>query len=346
MGSSGFTKSGQTSPLDDACTNRCVCTQELAKTYAQPFEKVVGRFAPSPTGRMHAGNIFASLMSWLVVKSCDGQIVLRIEDLDSERSRQTYIDQIMRDYEYLGLTWDLGPYYQQGRRDTYQEAFNKLQDRGLVYPCFCSRADLHASSAPHRGEKLVYAGTCRGLSTGEIDLRKKTKDPAYRVRCDGGAESYELVDMVQGYYCQNLAHECGDFIVKRSDGEFAYQLAVVVDDAEQGVNCIVRGMDLLCSTPQQMYLQDLLNYEHPEYAHVPLFVSQYDRRLSKRDHDAGIEELVGKYQSAPAVIGHIAYIAGIIEHDEPATCEEILEQFSKDNLESYFPNKIQILWQA
>ena len=307
-------------------------------------QKVIGRFAPSPTGRMHAGNIFASMMSWLIVKSMQGAMVLRIEDLDEQRSRQNYIEQIMKDLEFLGLTWDYGPYYQQGRREVYEEYFQVLRSRGLVYPCFCSRADLHAASAPHRGEKLVYVGTCRGLSEETIREKRQLKDPAYRLKCDGGAERYELDDLIQGPYAQDMAKECGDFIVKRADGAFAYQLAVVVDDALQGVNCVVRGMDLLCSTPQQIYLQDLFGFEKPCYAHVPLFVSNYDRRLSKRDHDASIDELLAKYRTAAGIVGHIAYIAGLIENDEPASCEEVLAAFRIDDVANYFPNKVQILW--
>ena len=208
---------------------------------------VVGRFAPSPTGRMHAGNIFATLMSWLVVKSQGGRIVLRIEDLDVERSKPEFAEQLMRDLEVLGLTWDDGPYYQQGRDEVYETAFRVLEEKGLVYPCFCSRADLHAASAPHRGEKLVYAGTCRNLSADQVEARSKERRPSWRVRVPDSV--YSLDDAVQGHYEQLLSRDCGDFVIRRSDGLFAYQLASVVDDAAQGVNCIVRGMDLLVSTP-------------------------------------------------------------------------------------------------
>ena len=131
---------------------------------------------------MHAGNIFAALVSWLVVKSQGGRMVLRIEDLDVERSKATYVDQIRRDFESLGLTWDEGPFYQRGRDEAYREAYDSLVDRGLVYPCFCTRADLHAASAPHRGEKLVYAGTCRSLSETEAKKRSETRKPAFRLR--------------------------------------------------------------------------------------------------------------------------------------------------------------------
>lgn len=304
--------------------------------------EVVGRFAPSPTGRMHAGNIFAALVSWLVVKSQGGRMVLRIEDLDIERSKAGYIDQVQRDFDALGLTWDEGPYFQNNRGQAYEAVFDGLVDRGLVYPCFCTRADLHAASAPHRGEKLVYAGTCRGLSASEVARRSEERKPAHRLIVPD--ETYALDDYIQGHFEQNLADECGDFIVRRSDGLFAYQLAVVVDDAEQGVNCIVRGMDLLCSTPQQMYLQDLIGAQHCEYAHVPLLVGERDRRLSKRDRDASLEELLAAYKTPEAVIGHIAGIAGLAPTTEPISCEGLLNGFDVSNLQGMFPDKVQIQW--
>ena len=264
-------------------------------------KRPVGRFAPSPTGRMHAGNIFAALMSWLIVKSQDGAIILRIEDLDVERSRSSYADQVCRDFESLGLTWDEGPFYQHDRDEAYQNAYQRLVDSGIVYPCFCTRADLHAASAPHRGEKLVYPGICRNLTAQEVEERSANRKPAYRVRVPHRV--YELDDLVQGKYAQELESECGDFIIRRSDGLFAYQLAVVVDDAAQGVNCIVRGMDLLVSTPQQMFLQEQLGFEQCDYAHVPLMVGERDRRLSKRDRDAALDELLAVFSVGRHEIG-------------------------------------------
>ena len=300
---------------------------------------VVGRFAPSPTGRMHAGNIFSALMSWLLVKSRGGRMVLRIEDLDRERSKPDFADQACRDFEYLGLTWDEGPYFQSDRDEAYAEAFAELQRKGSVYPCFCTRADLHAASAPHRGEKLVYTGTCRTLGPEEVHERSLQRKPAMRLAVPH--ERYEFEDEVQGRYAQVLDEDCGDFIVRRSDGLFAYQLAVVVDDAEQHVNLVVRGMDLLVSTPQQLYLQDVLGYPHAAYAHVPLIVGERDRRLSKRDRDAAIDELAARFGSARGIIGHIAWLVGLQDHDEPASCEELLERFELP----HFPDKTQILWQ-
>ncbi len=291
---------------------------------------------------MHAGNIFAALVSWLAVKSQGGSIVLRIEDLDVERSKACFIDQIQRDFELLGLTWDEGPYFQSSRSEVYEEAFNQLVCDGLVYPCFCTRADLHAASAPHRGEKLVYSGTCRHLSEEDIKEKLQQRKPAYRLMV--ADDAYAVDDAIQGRYSQNLAQECGDFIVRRSDGLFAYQLAVVIDDAEQGVNYIVRGTDLLSSTPQQLYLQNLLRFDSCSYAHVPLLVDEQNRRLSKRNRDAALDELLAVYKTPEGIIGHIAGIAGLTETTNPISCEELLKAFQIEKLASVFPDKAQIRW--
>ena len=303
---------------------------------------VVGRFAPSPTGRMHAGNVFAALTAWLVAKSQGGRIVLRIEDLDAERSKPVYIDAVQRDFEALGLTWDEGPYFQHDRTEAYRAAYDELRERGLVYPCFCTRADLHAASAPHRGEKPVYPGTCRHLSDGERAVRAQQRMPAQRLIVPDREVAF--VDQVKGSYAQNLAADWGDFLVQRSDGAFAYQLAVVVDDAAQGVTSVVRGVDLLCSTPQQLYLQELLGLPHPAYAHIPLLVAERDRRLSKRDRDAALDALLARFKTPEAVIGHIAGITGLAPTCDPATPEELLATFDLAALPTTFDDLVQVRW--
>ena len=303
---------------------------------------VVGRFAPSPTGRMHAGNVLAALTAWLVAKSQGGRIVLRIEDLDAERSKPVYIDAVQRDLEALGLTWDEGPYFQHDRTEAYRAAYDELRERGLVYPCFCTRADLHAASAPHRGEKPVYPGTCRHLGDGERAARAQQRMPAQRLIVPDREVAF--VDQVQGSYAQNLAADCGDFLVQRSDGAFAYQLAVVVDDAAQGVTSVVRGVDLLCSTPQQLYLQELLGLPHPAYAHIPLLVAERDRRLSKRDRDAALDALLARFKTPEAVIGHIAGITGLAPACDPATPEELLATFDLAALPTTFDDLVQVRW--
>lgn len=310
---------------------------------------VRGRFAPSPTGRMHAGNIYAALASWLIVKSCDGEIILRIEDLDAERSKQRFVDDVQRDFEMLGLTWDEGPYFQHNRGEAYHEAFKVLEERELTYPCFCTRADLHAASAPHQGEKLVYPGTCRYL-TPEQRVRKREelahatppRKPSVRLAVDD--RIIALDDAVQGHYSQQLDCDCGDFLIRRSDGAFAYQLAVVVDDAAQGVTSVTRGVDLLCSTPQQIYLQQLLGYETPEYAHIPLLVAEDGRRLAKRNRDATLDELIVRFKSPQAIIGHIAGITGLAPTCDPATPERLLQTFDLAAFRHSIDDPVRIPW--
>lgn len=251
-------------------------------------------------------------------------MVLRIEDLDPERSRTEHADAIMRDYEWIGLTWDFGPYWQHDREEAYRAAYERLEREGLVYPCFCSRADLHAASAPHFGEKLVYPGTCRGLSDAERLERAQRKDPSWRLLVPDKDVTFD--DILQGSQRQNLARECGDFVVRRADGAFAYQLAVVLDDAEQGVTQVARGIDLLPSTPQQIYLQSLLGLPHPEYAHFPLMVNESGRRLSKRDHDASIDELRERFHTPERLLGRMAFVAGMMSNDAPLTLEEFAQE--------------------
>ena len=291
---------------------------------------------------MYAGNIYAALMAWLVAKSQGGEVVLRIEDLDRERSKPQFIDAVQHDFEMLGLTWDRGPYFQSDRDEAYDAAFRKLQEAGLTYPCFCSRADLHAASAPHRGEKLIYPGTCRNLSQSEIEAKAQAKSPATRLIAKDVDIAFD--DLVQGPYSQNLTRDCGDFLIRRSDSAFAYQLAVVVDDAAQGITSVVRGVDLLCSTPQQIYLQRLLGLPESSYAHIPLLVAEKGRRLSKRDHDAALDELLARFATPQGIIGHIAFIIGLTDEEEPASPEELLSAFNTNALPTMFEDKVQIRW--
>lgn len=279
---------------------------------------------------MHAGNIYASLMAWLIAKSQGGRIVLRIEDLDRERSKAEFIDLVQRDYEAFGLVWDEGPYFQGTRDDAYESAYSQLADLRVdggptVYPCFCTRADLKSASAPHLGEKNVYAGTCRNLTENERQERSQSRSGAMRLRVPD--ETVTINDAIQGSYTQNLARECGDFIIRRADGLFAYQLAVVIDDAEQGITSVVRGYDLLPSTPQQVYLQRCLGYETPKYAHIPLLVNAQGKRLAKRDKDASISAMLEEYGSVEAILGHIAFVGKLIEREEALTAQELLSTF-------------------
>ena len=220
-----------------------------------------GRYAPSPSGRMHLGNLLCCLLAWLSAKSKGGQVLLRIEDLDAQRCPRVYADAIVDDLAWLGLAADgpRPPVYQSERSAIYQQYYDKLAARGLTYPCFCSRSQLHAASAPHRSDgQVVYAGTCRGLTPAQAAEKAKTKAPAWRVRVPD--EEIAFVDGHLGPYAENLARDCGDFYLRRADGVFAYQLAVVVDDALMGVTEVVRGADLLSSTPRQLWLYRALGW--------------------------------------------------------------------------------------
>ena len=291
----------------------------------------VGRFAPSPSGRIHLGNLLCCLLAWLSARQKGGKVVLRIEDLDIARCKRPYAEQMIEDLCWLGLTWDEGPgvggpdgpYYQSERTALYEQALEKLERMGLVYPCYCTRAELHAASAPHRSDgQTVYPGTCRHLTAAERE--KKTRAPATRLMVPD--ETWSFTDGHMGHYGENLLHECGDFLLRRSDGMFAYQLAVVVDDAAMGVTEVVRGSDLLSSTPRQLYLYDLLGLKAPEFIHFPLLLAPDGRRLSKRDADAGLDDLRFKL-TAEEILGRLAYLGGFNPTAQPKTAAELLADF-------------------
>lgn len=285
---------------------------------------VIGRFAPSPSGRMHLGNVFSALLAWLSVRSSGGRMLLRIEDLDPERCRVEYADQLKRDLDWLGLDWDAEQPPQSTRTDAYREAFERLERLGLVYPCYCSRAQLHTASAPHASDgNVIYSGTCRSLS--EAQRAAQTRVPAWRIRV--AETNIALTDGIQGIYTQALAEQCGDFILRRSDGVYAYQLAVVIDDAAGGVTQVVRGRDLLSSTPRQMWLQTLLGLPSPEYYHVPLLTAPDGRRLSKRERDLDLAALRQRF-TAPEVIGRLAFLCGLQPEPAPVTPSALCAQFS------------------
>ena len=293
---------------------------------------VVGRFAPSPSGRMHLGNVFSSLVAWLSARSQGGRVVLRIEDLDERTRRGPWADLLIEDLHWLGLEWDEGPYYQHDREELYTAALTRLKDRGLVYPCFCTRSELHAASAPHASDGTpIYAGTCRGLSAEEVAERSRMRPAALRLRVpaeNDPAGEVAFTDRAFGRYSETLARDCGDFLVRRSDGVFAYQLAVVVDDAAMGVTEVVRGRDLLGSSARQMYLQNLLGYAHPAYAHVPLLVAPEGRRLSKRDRDCGMETLRERFGAPERLLGFLAHAAGLAPDPAPRSAEQLVPLFS------------------
>ena len=291
-----------------------------------------GRYAPSPSGRMHLGNLMCCLLAWLSAKSKGGQVLLRIEDLDAVRCPRVYADAIMDDLAWLGLAAD-GPtptVYQSERSEIYQQYYDILLKKGLVYPCFCSRSQLHAASAPHRSDgQVVYAGTCRGLSDAEVARRSLTRAPAFRVQVPD--EEIAFTDGHLGRYAENLARDCGDFYLRRADGVFAYQLAVVVDDALMGVTEVVRGSDLLSSTPRQLWLYRELGLTAPQFYHLPLLLAPDGRRLSKRDGDQSLENLRTRY-TPQEIIGKLAYVCGLQDTPAPASPQELVPGFSWDKV--------------
>ncbi len=282
----------------------------------------VGRFAPSPSGRMHLGNLFTALLAWLSVRSQNGKMLLRIEDLDPERSRREYIDAIKDDLAWLGLTYDEETPLQSARTARYAEAFGLLP----TYPCYCSRSELHDASAPHASDgTLIYPGTCRDLSEAERAAKKRT--PAWRVRVP--YRDIVFTDGVFGAQREKLAAECGDFIVRRSDGVYAYQLAVVCDDADGGVTEVVRGCDLLRSTPRQIWLYQTLNMPVPRFYHVPLLVAPDGKRLSKREKSLDMAHLRERYRPQE-LIGYLAFLAKLTDTPAPVSAAELIEVFSWD----------------
>ena len=301
---------------------------------------MTGRFAPSPSGRIHLGNILCCLLSWLSARQKGGRVILRVEDLDTARCPRRYAAQMERDLQWLGLTWDegpgvggsAGPYEQSRRTAHYQAALEKLERLGLVYPCFCTRGELHAASAPHREDgQVVYSGVCRALTPLQARERARLTGRAPGLRLRVPEREIAFTDGHMGLYSEDLARECGDFLLRRSDGMFAYQLAVVVDDAAMGVTEVVRGADLLSSTPRQLLLYELLRLPAPVFIHFPLLLSPDGRRLSKRDADAGLDVLQDR-SSAAEILGKLAYLAGFHPSAAPAGAESLLGEFCWDKV--------------
>lgn len=284
----------------------------------------VGRFAPTPSGRMHLGNVFAALIAWLSVRSRGGSLVLRMEDLDTQRTSDAFAQTLRQDLLWLGLDWDTETTPQSQRSQVYQQYFEKLADLKLLYPCYCTRSQLHSVNAPHLTDgTYVYPGTCRDL-TREQQAAFGRK-PSWRVMVPD--RSWTVEDHIQGTYRENLAEDCGDFVVRRADGVFVYQLAVTVDDGEAGVTEVVRGTDLLSSAPRQMYLQELFGFAHPEYAHVPLLLAPDGRRLSKRDQDMDLGKLQQRL-TPEQLIGILAYSSGLLDRNIPISARELAADFS------------------
>jgi len=295
------------------------------------MQQARGRFAPSPSGRMHLGNIFSALLAWLSVRAQGGVMVLRIEDLDRTRCRPAYGKACLDDLRWLGLDWDEGPYEQSQRTGWYDRCFERLEELGLVYPCYCTRAERLAASAPHREDGgVLYDGRCRAF-TPEERLRQERagRSPAWRIHVPD--ETISFRDRHLGAYREHLASDCGDFLIRRSDGGYAYQLAAAADDGEMGMTEVVRGADLLGSTARQIWLIRLLGFAAPSYAHVPLLLAPDGRRLSKRDRDLDMAALRRSY-TPERIIGELAHLAGLLEYPEPAAPAELVSLFSWEKI--------------
>ncbi len=303
-------------------------------------DKPVGRFAPSPTGYIHLGNVWAALLAWLPIRQKSGTMILRIEDLDPDRSRPEYVERLVRDMKWLGLDWDedpwtggaFGPYSQSDRREIYEAALDALKDRGKVYPCFCTRKELREASAPHEEDGVfIYNGKCRRLS-GDVRRERLEAGDRHAWRLEVPDQDYGFHDLNYGAYMQNVARDCGDFLLTRTDGVHAYQLAVVVDDGLMGVDMVVRGSDLMDSTPRQIYLHELLGFDIPSFGHVPLLKGENAARLSKRHKSLDLGTLRNAGWAAEEILGLLAVKAGLIERFEPVKARELIDVFSWSKL--------------
>lgn len=315
-----------------------------------------GRFAPTPSGRMHIGNIYAMLGAWLSARSSNDAIYLRIEDIDKPRVVPGAADLIMDDLQWLGLDWDGAPVYQSARHPLYEDALRTLQrltidDSGavtadatgnatpLIYPCFCSRADIRAASAPQEGDRfMIYPGTCRRLAeTNPDEVRARLaqgRRHSLRIAMPASNSTIAFEDRVFGHQEFNVTHEIGDSVVRRADGLFSYQLVVVVDDLAMGVDDIVRGRDLLRSNALQIWIrQALTGSTDYSYAHLPLIDNASGQRLAKREKSLDMGILRKHGVTPERVIGYCAWLLGLqgdphSTHPQPMSVQEALTEFS------------------
>lgn len=292
------------------------------------MEEYRGRYAPSPTGEMHLGNAWTALLAWLHARSHGGQFVLRIENLDPERSKAAYEAQLLADLQWLGLDWDegpdkggpFGPYRQSERFPYYYQLLKEFREAGRLYACSCTRAQLSAG-APHPGEQgAVYSGTCRD--------KQLPLDGHYALRIRTPHKRYGFNDGRLGWIEQDVAAAVGDFVVRRADGVPAYQLAVTADDAAMQITHVVRGDDLLESTPRQLFLYDVLDKKPPQFLHLPLLIDPEGRRLSKRQQDLSIAALRSSGMSAAAIVGYLGWKAGMLPEWCPVTVHELIGRFT------------------
>lgn len=286
------------------------------------------RLAPSPTGTLHLGNARTFLVNWLAARKAGGAVVLRIEDIDRGRCRREYVERCLDDLRWLGLTWDEGPTFQSERFSLYEHAFARLAERGAIYPCVCTRKEIAAAaSAPHADDEgPSYPGTCRDrFPDAAAATRASGRPPAWRFRVAPGDVPFD--DVVQGRVALDPSRLGGDFVVRSFDGTFAYQLAVVVDDGAMGITEVVRGDDLVPSTPRQILLHRALGYAPPRFAHLPLVVDATGRRLSKRHGDADLGHLRDAGVAAGSVLARLARSCGIDVATPQVSALELVERF-------------------
>lgn len=298
------------------------------------------RFAPSPTGRMHLGNLWIAFLNWLWTRQQGGTIILRMEDIDKDRCHPSYAEGILKDLAWMGLDYDEGPEgtyaygstVQSRRYDIYGKILSEMEKKGHIYPCYCSRSRIHqVLSAPHEGEnRPVYDGHCRNLS--EKERKAMTKPPCWRVAMEEGNTTFS--DLFFGNVTRHLKKGADDFVIRRADGLVAYQLAVSIDDGAMGVTHVFRGNDLLDSTPYQVFLMEKLGYQPPVYGHLPLLTDKKGIRLSKRQQGITIEELRNRGYSPEDLMGLLLHLAGGLPDMRPVTRKEAVENFPFEKLKN------------
>lgn len=299
---------------------------------------VRGRYAPSPSGDLHMGNLRTALLAWLYARGMDGQFILRIEDLDRPRMRAGATEHMLDDLRWLGLDWDEGPdcggphapYTQSQRLDIYHHHLQHLRDADLIYPCYCSRAEIaQVASAPQEGssEGPRYPGTCRELTAARRrQLEASGRRPSLRFRVDD-QRTVSFTDLLAGPTSQHVQRSIGDFIVLRSDGIFAYQFTVVVDDGLMQINQVVRGEDLLSSTARQILLFEALGFPVPAFAHVPLLLDAEGKRMAKRQQSMGLAPLRQAGATPQQVLGQLAASCGLLPPNPPTSPSHLAQQY-------------------
>lgn len=292
---------------------------------------IVGRLAPSPTGVLHLGNARSFLLAWLSIRARGGTLRMRVEDIDGPRVKEGAVEQALEDVAWLGLDFDGVPMFQSERLARYEQAVETMLRAGLAYPCVCSRKEVEeAASAPHESwqDAVVYPGTCRGRFRTREEAKSATgRDPAVRFRVD-----VEAMPFTDGFRGDQPGRIRGDFVIQKRDGGPAYQMAVVVDDAATGITEVLRGDDLLVSTPRQLLLYSALGVDPPTFVHVPLVVGEDGKRLAKRHGDTSLRRFREEGVAAAKVVGYLAWSCGFRSNPDPCTVGELLPDFGLSSL--------------